>query len=70
MYIIMICVQNAFLRMRNRVCYKLVGIVMHHTLGKVGGHYTCYILDPGQKQWFHANDDKVIRHFVTVHVLK
>jgi ubiquitin C-terminal hydrolase len=51
--------QSAFLKMRNRVCYRLVGAIVHTEL-TCGGHYTCYFLDHGQEQWFHANDSKVV----------
>ena len=53
-------VQNAFLRLGNGVCYKLVGVIIHHDLGYAGGHYTCYFHDHSQNQWiFFANDGKV-----------
>ena len=43
----------------NRVCYKLVGVIIHCDWGKAGGHYTCYFLDHSQNQWFYANDEQV-----------
>lgn len=61
--------QNAFLRLGNRVCYKLVGVVRYISL-QLGGHYVCYFLDHGQNQWFYANDDKVITsHMFTSYII-
>ena len=39
--------------------YRLVAAVLHHDLGKQGGHYSCYVVDHAQDKWFLANDDKV-----------
>ena len=54
-----IMLQDAFLRIGKDGCYKLVGAIIHHELGEGSGHYTSFFLDHDQKQWFHADDDKV-----------
>ena len=66
---IYIIIQNAFLRFGNGVCYKLIGVVVHHTLGFAGGHYTCYFHDHCQNQWFYANDEKVIADLLWVCII-
>ena len=53
------CVQDAFLRMCNGVCYQLVGAVIYYRCGKESGHYISYFKDHTQKQWFLANDSRV-----------
>ena len=50
---------NAYLKMKNDVCYKLVAVIMHHAWGGNTGHYTTYFLDHAQQQWFYADDEKV-----------
>ena len=52
--------QDAVLRIRAGVSYRLVGVVVHRRLGLDSGHYTCYIENRKQNQWFHIDDDKVI----------
>ena len=42
------------------MCYRLVGVINHCDLGQDVGHYTCHFHDHGQKQWFYANDEKVL----------
>ena len=48
------------LHVTRKICYKLVGLVVHHQLGiDAGGHYTSFFIDSNQNQWFNANDAKV-----------
>ena len=45
--------------MRNGTCYKLVAVVIYFPWSGDDGHYTSYILDHGQQQWFYVDDEKV-----------
>ncbi len=58
-YIPIILMQNSFLRIKAGVLYRLVGCVMYCSFSRTSGHYTSYIWDRQQNEWFLTNDDKV-----------
>ena len=51
--------QDAFLRLQNGVCYRLIGAVIHYRYGENSGHYTSYFADHNQNEWFLADDASV-----------
>ncbi len=51
--------QNGFLRVKAGEMYRLVGCVIYYPLSQSSGHYTSYIWDHTQREWFLTDDDKV-----------
>ena len=39
--------------------FSLAGVICHHGVSGVGGHYTCYCYNTNTNQWFHYDDSSV-----------
>ena len=41
--------------------YSLTGVICHHGVSGIGGHYTCYCYNPVSESWYQY-DDSSVRH--------
>lgn len=39
--------------------YSLTGVICHHGVSGIGGHYTCYCYNPVSDSWYHYDDSTV-----------
>ena len=39
--------------------FSLSGVICHHGVSGLGGHYTCYCYNPNTRQWYHYDDSSV-----------
>ena len=39
--------------------FSLAGLIAHHGVSGVGGHYTCYCYNPTTSSWYHYDDSSV-----------
>lgn len=39
--------------------YSLTGVICHHGVSGIGGHYTCYCYNPTTDSWYHYDDSSV-----------
>ena len=39
--------------------YSLTGVICHHGVSGIGGHYTCYCYNPDTNSWYHYDDSCV-----------
>ena len=39
--------------------FSLTGVICHHGVSGIGGHYTCYCYNPVADSWYHYDDSSV-----------
>ena len=39
--------------------YSLTGVICHHGVSGIGGHYTCYCYNPVSESWYQYDDSSV-----------